>query len=288
MALEDFTGVGWVESDAGGRLTVTATSITWNDVLRGDEACYVRADKGAAFFNGDFTHSFEFTTPSAAESADGAWVYMWVLSNHATQAPSELESASSDYLGFYFVNATGDIPRFALSISDDGVRSDDNSSTINYSTKYYVTIVRDDAGGVNGTGQLTAYICTTNYYGDTGYSLFDTLTLDCGAGEQNDYRYIFATIPRGGTGTQITDGVVENLNLSAVANVFVDMEVTSGGVGDGTATMELFEAIDMAVTSGGTGGGSATMTVVGSITGLFQPTFILVSIGHDELWYEDI
>ena len=65
----------------------------------------------------------------------------------------------------------------------------DISIALSYSTDYYVTCERDDDAGANNTGQYVTYICTTNYYGEAGASLVDTMTFDAPAAQQFDFRY---------------------------------------------------------------------------------------------------
>ncbi len=212
MALEDFTT--YTESDPGSDITVDTNIITWNDLNRTTAAGgLVYKDKGVDYFDGNFTHRIKFTTPSADQAADGAWVYFWVLTN-AIDYPGNIDTANGDFQGLYWLNTTGDIPRFDLNICENGTASTDSSVTCSYSTTYYFQIERVDNGGANSTGQLTVRITTVNYYDETGAVAFDTLTLDCGVGEQNNFQYVYATASRGGVTNAITDGVVEDLNLA--------------------------------------------------------------------------
>ena len=254
MALEDFTT--WVVGEEiGDPLTVTANSITWNDINRNQDDTFVYKDKGAGYFSGDFTHSFKFTTPAAVDAQDGAWVYAWVLTN-SVNSPTEIDAANGDLQGFFFVNAAVDTPRFALDITEDGAQYLDNSSTINFSTTYYIVIDRDDDGGVNNTGRLTAYITTGDYY--PGGTPFDTLTLDCDAGEQNDFRYIFATVPRGGTTSATTDGIVQDFNLAV--STFAELTASGGFELGGSAALTYAEITALSASGGFTFDGSAALT----------------------------
>ena len=177
---EDFTT--YTESDAGGLLTVAETSVTWDDVTRGSTAL-VYKDLGVDYFSSDLHHRIEFTVPANGDMDDSAWVYFWAITNVGGTSipgcfPSSIESASGDYQSVCFVNGVSDTPFFQLRLSEAGNVVSDNSSTLTASTKYYLDIIRDDDGGANSTGQYTVYICTGNYYNESGYSLIDTLTVD--------------------------------------------------------------------------------------------------------------
>jgi len=261
---EDFTT--YTETDAGGLLTVAETSVTWDDVTRAS-AAIVWKDFGADYFGSDLHHRIEFTVPANGDMDDSAWVYFWAITNvggtsYPGYFPGYIETANGDYQSVCFVNGAGDMPFFQLRLSEAGNVVLDTSTTLTASTKYYLDIVRDDDGGANGTGQYTVYVCTGNYYTESGYSLIDTLTVDCSAGEQNDFRYMYVTLPRG-SGAQATDGVVESLDMESVTYYDVSGTIT------------------------------ATWTVAGTINctvNSYKPILKkrVVAIGNDCVYYEDV
>jgi hypothetical protein len=106
---------------------------------------------------------------------------------------------------------------------ENGSLSIDENNLFEDGVWHYIRIVRDDDGGVNGTGQLKAYIATCDY-DDNGGALEDTLVLDCGAGEQNDFRYIYAMATYNDVTPNYTiDGGIANLNLEETVNIPIAM-----------------------------------------------------------------
>lgn len=230
MAYENWMSPGWTKiNDPLSTLSISQYSLSWNAVARGaPNSVIFYKDYGVGYFNADMHHRLEFLTCTYAQMQDGAWVYFWMLAN-MNEEPASIEAASQDYAAVYFVNATGDHPRFDLRLCANGTPTSDASVEILPSTRYYIDIYRDDDGGVNGTGRYTVYICTGNYKDLAGYALIDTLQLDANVGEQNDYRYMHSTTSRGATSSITTYGAVQNLDL--VPANYEDAEVTISGAG---------------------------------------------------------
>jgi len=206
--MENFTT--YTESDVGGRIAVAASAITINE-MAGSTDAVVYYDFGVNYFSGDLVHEVQFTTPPLAEADISSFLYFWMMTNTTSKRPSLIESSGENYQACFFNRSAGGLPLIFLRLVEAGsVVNQDFSVTLAWSTKYYLTIIRDDDGGVNGTGRYTVYIATGNYYASGG-TLIDTLTRDCGVGYQLDFRYLFATSNRG-TGTATVDGLVENLN----------------------------------------------------------------------------
>lgn len=204
MAYEDFTG--FTEFDEGGDVTVdSATKVSWAVLRSRFETAYLYKDKGVDHFSGDFTHKFEvqFSGHSGA-----IYSHYWMLANSIGDAKA-IADAGGDALTFFLYGSGED---FYLRIFENGGMGDDDYWNAGVaSTTYYVEIVRDDDGGVNNTGRLTAYIRTGSHSG----ALQDTLIADCAAGEQNDFRYLYAvaTYNDGGSSAYYSSGFTQNLDI---------------------------------------------------------------------------
>lgn len=200
MATEDFTT--YDETDGGGNVTVIAAKVSWNDMDR-DETSHVSDSKGAAHFSGDFEHKLEFqysdlgTTPLVA---------YWVLAN-AQKNYRALIVDDEDAHVFRIYN--DDV---AISVLENGDSTVDESLNLTSGTTYFLTIARDDDGGANSTGQLTADIHTGDYHPDGVH--IDLLTVDCSVGEQNDFEFVYGLASyNSGHANQTIDGFTQNLDL---------------------------------------------------------------------------
>jgi hypothetical protein len=208
-ALEDFAT--YTEVDPGNDVTVAANSLTMLNCYNRNTDTYVYDDKGAAHFSADFTHRLKINV--GAGSATYAMGYFWCLANTVDDL-KDIDDASGDFhtaLAYKPVGAW----EVRLRICENGSLTDDTYSGLNAGTDYYIQIERDDDGGANSTGQLKLYLCTTNYYGDAGAVLVDTLTVDCAAGEQNDFQYVYGLQSYdSGSPLYDFDGTFSDLNLS--------------------------------------------------------------------------
>ena len=186
MATEDFTT--YTEVDPGSDITITEDRVSW-DLVPNPVVGYVYDDKGAGHFDGDFEHRFKLymsSTNTDYYSLTCAWGLSTSIGNYKAWLDDSSDAASvrvrrtatlDYYIQFYLVEAgssTGDVW--------DGPAGD---------TTYYCTVDRDDDGGANSTGLYTLYVCTGNYYGETGATLQDTMTNVSSSGEQNDFRYVY-------------------------------------------------------------------------------------------------
>lgn len=200
MALENFTTYDQ-SSDPNTRQTVAANKLSWAN-MTAKEDCYLADDKGVDHFSGDFTHKLKI---QYHEDVANPLAAFWLLAN-ALDDFKGLDDANEDFMVLYHF---GDV-LMRIGICENGtLRVDSFASTDG--EIYFVTIDRDDGGGVNGTGQLTAEIHTGDYHPSGVHK--DLLTLDCAAGEQNDFRYIYAlnSYNHGLIGSG--DGYTENLDL---------------------------------------------------------------------------
>ena len=193
-----------------------AETITWAGFKSRGSSNYIYKDLGAAYFNGDFTHTFKHTLTFSQNRMYG---FMWAITNDIDDLGG-IDVASGDYqaVGIYDNAGTRYI---RISICEGGTLSETGlTNVVTNGTTYFYTVVRDDDAGADSTGQITLYVCTGAYYGEGGAALVHTITEDCAAGEQNDFRYIHAT-----QGYYISvisaysNGTVEDLDLAYVAPV---------------------------------------------------------------------
>jgi len=279
LAIEDLTT--WTEADPQAKLTVDATSVTINNLERNDNDTWVDYDFGSGYFSGDFTFRFEYTTPASGDSSVSCWIYPFVLSN-ALDDPSHIESASGDFQSIIFSVGAGPVAYLYLDVVENGTRHTAVPDPISFSTKYYVTLERADSAGVNGTGQLTLRLYTGNYYGESGAVEHDTVTQDCGVGEQNDFQYVMLAAVRGDASAYPTDGVIENVDLSPTT---IEIVGTISGSSSLTGTLSLTKEI------AGTISGTATLTgflTYGPLTGAKSEHYqqYLVAFGNDTCSFE--
>jgi len=197
MAYEDFTT--YTEVDPGNDITLTSSATSWDDLVKGSES-YVYKDYGVDHFSGDFTHSFEMVHVNPTGSVLPVF---WLLSNYLDDWKGLRDAGRDDMSLSWF----GGILR--LGICNGGNFRHDDSVLLSEGTPYFITITRDDDGGVNGTGRLTAYIRTGSHAG----TLVDTLQIDALAGEQNDYRYLYSLNTYKDTLTVTSDGYVADLDI---------------------------------------------------------------------------
>jgi len=208
MAKEDYRL--FTELDPGTKMAVAENSITWASLDTRNTDSYIYADLGDSHFSGDIRHTFEITVTGYGGVTPYAAV--WGITN-AVDDFYGIESASGDLQAILLVNSGGHY-YLQLRICEDGAVTLQNVE-VHTSIKYYVTLERDDDGGTNGTGRLTLRVYEGNYYGESGSVEIGTVTLDCGVGEQNDFRYLFASASynTGDLGKTLS-AVIENLDLN--------------------------------------------------------------------------
>ncbi len=201
MALEDFGT--YTEVDPNSHITKTTRRITVAG-LTSQEDAYVYLDKGAAFFDGDFTH--DITVEATAVTADGRF-YFWALTN-AIDDMKGIDDASGSYLAAFIYGAGTNNIDIYIEESDSGGIFQDAWTAPAMDTPYYLKIIRDEAVGTYGT--LYCYI-----YSDINRStLVDTLLTTLRTSKK-DFRYIFGANTRNsGIGGRTVSGYCENLELS--------------------------------------------------------------------------
>lgn len=203
MAYEDFTT--YTEVDPGNDITVdSSTKVSWVDLQARDITAHLYKDKGIDYFSGDFTHKFEVQFSNVANITQMAF---WALANSVGDI-EDWKSANEDA---HMFNIYDDTENLDLYILENGATVYDRWAAPGplASTTYFIEIVRDDDGGANNTGRLTAYIRTGSHTG----TLQDTLVVDCSAGEQNDFRYLYAVQTRDTANPGGVDGFTQNLDI---------------------------------------------------------------------------
>lgn len=206
-ALEDYRT--YTEVDPGNDIAVAENEITLTNVNTRGSTSYVYKDFGAAYFNGDFTHRFKFRV----SFMNGiAFPLIWGLGNEI----DHYASIAGDFLSVHLYRNGGN--RYIRGrIVENGAAADvtGNVYEILLNTEYFLTIERDDDGGANSTGRLTARLYTTDYYLEPGAVEVHTFTLDSSAGEQNDFQYLYAfNTYNDGAGAKVVSGWMQDLDLS--------------------------------------------------------------------------
>ena len=209
MSYEDFTT--YTEFDEGNDVTVdSATKVSWVDLLTRIHTAYLYKDKGVNHFSGDFVHKFEIFFSAVGSTQ---MPVHWMLANSVGDL-GDIIAANEDAHTLFVYTDTENI---YLRIFENGSIADDDKWAPpgpQASTLYFIEVVRDDDGGANSTGRLTAYIRTGSHTG----VLQDTLVADCSAGEQNDFRYLYAVATNETGGLALTaDGFTQNLDIGEVA-----------------------------------------------------------------------
>lgn len=184
MAKEDYTT--YTEFDPRAIITVASDQITWSNFSRSDSG-YVCIDKGANFYDGDFTL---FLTIRQTLTATGGAVVLWALANEEDEIGDLIVAGTKRALYLVMSASTIDIAEL-----DRGNTYPSSSYSITLGTSYYLKIVRDEAVGSHGT--IYCYI-----YSDAGrLNLLDTLSVALHTSKV-DYRYLygFSSYFVGGTG----------------------------------------------------------------------------------------
>lgn len=184
MAFEDLQNDYTLGGAQQAVLSPAANACTFTQFERQDEA-WLQKSHGADHFNGDFTHTFKLKL--TAENGVYPMVLLWLLANQIDSWDDiRTENDDTQDINIY-------VGKARLGVVEDGVyrHSDTANSLASDSTQYYITVERDDDGGANGTGQLTMRIHTVDYFGEAGSIELETETIDCSAGEQNDFQYFY-------------------------------------------------------------------------------------------------
>ena len=193
---EDFSS--YTEVDANSKITVDSNcKLSFVDIDN-DEDVYAYADKTAGYFSGDFTHTFEFMITAHATSSK---IAVYGLSNILND-----ETAwGTNQTSIVVQDVSGTLRVYLYTPGDSDVWVGPSQDI-----QYYVTVTRDDDGG-DGSGSVTAVICTGSY--DCGTPA-DTLSCT-NLTSQDDYQYVYGVASRNDSaGNRNISGYVQNLDLN--------------------------------------------------------------------------
>lgn len=219
----------FTEVDPDGRLTETSSRVTFT-AQHNQEIDYLYKDKGAAYFDGNFSHNFTLQVNSGGGASPYGGNCAWMMSNDLGGAIT-MEGAGksfffmgsyANFLGTWFVD---------LHEINSGVDTGSSTFSPTKGVPWYVTVDRDES--IGSFGQLRA-----RFYSDSlRTALVNTLTVTLHTSKK-DFRYIHAigSYPVLFNNSNNVTGFVENLDIGAVAtNPAVSTQATSAITGT-TAT----------------------------------------------------
>lgn len=252
---EDYTT--YTEVDETSALAITANRITYTAAKAIYNTYYVYKDKGAAHFNGNFEHRVKHYC-----SAMGNYLGMgeWQLSN-VVGDEYYLRNNYYDLLDskLYYDSASGRCQFLQEYDNAQGIFYDYNQNLWNLSTVYYITDKRDEGVGTYGT--IYSYLCTGNYYGESGYNLIDTLSVALHSSKK-DFRYIASAVGFDYNGNQNTcTGYIELLDLQEISAY--ELSITEGLKAGDTPVRTMTASVS--VTEGLKGGDSFDKTALMSL-----------------------
>ncbi len=226
MALEDFTT--YTEDDGGGYITVatntlTATLMPWNIDSK------MSKDFTADYFSADFSIQFEYE-----KSVDnGSYSSPFIMANLVEG--SGYWNSNQPVIRIYHSGGTGGLWVETRSASGN---NSDASAALSLDTRYYVTVDRDDDGGL-GTGRVTVTIRTGSHAGPT----HDTIIANCE--DQVDFRYLMPLTSHSAGGSDTMTFQVFNYDIVSVEGgggpAGVDLIM-----GKTTAQVDLFMGVPIA------------------------------------------
>lgn len=198
MAFEDY--ITYTEVDPTGKIDITSSKITVNDIARADLAYVYKEGQN---FDGDFTHQVEFKTVDV----EYAWGAIWQVANVIDGWRSFFNNINK---GLYL--ATGNLTAIFLGESHSGGHHYDVGEFIDV-TDYYLTIVRDET--IGSYGQLQCFI----YIDASRTILDDTLTITLNEKQNFDTIYGFNNDEWPGSDTW--EGEVRNLELGEIPGIVI-------------------------------------------------------------------
>lgn len=199
MALEDYTT--YTEVDPNSKIGVTSNTITANGIETNFDA-YVYDDKGAAFFDEDYSQELDFQKTGG--SSGNQFVYIWGLANVVAGGRALLTSYQAHQIIIF-----GSNPVVRLLECRGGSFVSDDSIALSLNTRYWLTMIRDESIGANG--QLQCFI-----YSDSGRTvLVDTVSVLLAS--KQDFRYVYAINSDNHGSASSWSGDIQNLDLGVVA-----------------------------------------------------------------------
>ena len=193
----------YTEVDPDSDMTVTASRITFTNHVGfgggGDSRVY--DDKGAGFFNGNFTHLMTSRITSAAANS---WPALWVVADDLDNWNDFPGNPSDVLMSRYYYD--GSNINLDIREIDGGSTYNDNWGSGVLNTIYYSKIVRDETIGTYGT--IFHYI-----YSDAARTtLVTTLSVTLHTSKK-DFRYIYGFCSAASS-TGTISGYIETLVLT--------------------------------------------------------------------------
>lgn len=223
---ENFTT--WIESDAFGRLSRTAPRSTWTGLLRSDSSTWTRKDFGTGFFI-NFTHEFELVViAGTGRTSSQTWrCCPYVVSNNLSHR-SSLNTA----IALTLEQDTVETPvgkDYSVFIEEfnggTNYKNEAAGKDFNYGVTYYVRLIRS---GVNITVYYYTDAARTILYGSQSMVLHATPA----------YRYLMVPDSLSASGSQYTDGYVQNLNLGLAIDASQELRAIFQALQNGAAELK--------------------------------------------------
>ena len=250
MATENFTT--YTESDALGRLTETASRVTWTNMLAGDDQIYLYKDKGVDFFNANF--NIIQTICQTASDQGGAQVILWAMANDLNDFQGLIDGGKSGLFFRVIHNQSPNTIVLHLTELDSGTIYGEvggDGFEVTDGSIYYAKMVRDEAVGTYGT-----FYCYL--YSDAATTvLLATMSIALHTSKK-DYRYIMPVMSYDATAgtTKASSGYTEDL--------YIQLSTTAPSVTTQAATL-----VD-----------KTTATGNGNVTALGAP----IAAQHGHVW----
>ena len=198
MSAENFNT--FALTDPNGVISRTSSRVSWTDLTKNEDA-WLSLDKGAAFFDGSFVHLLTFSI-TAGDQSSSLFSALWLIAN-VSDSYDAARTGGALSLDFSFSGAQ---PRLFLNEAVGGSNLQSAAFNITLGTTYYVTIIRDETAGANGT-------LSCKIYSDAARTvLLDTLSRTLSA--KNDFRYVYGIASFNNANGNKHTGFTQDLDLS--------------------------------------------------------------------------
>lgn len=171
--------------------------------MQRDEDCYRYFDFGVDHFGGDFEVNMKIRNDGEA----GGLGHFFVMANVLDDV-KDIGDAAEPFLYFQASNTNGSFWR--AFITGDSAVFDSTTSSLEYSTDYWLNLVRVDSGGANGYG---TYVVTI-YEDEAKTIIFDTLAIDLVTAKR-DYRYLYAMNSFNSGNPNVFSGITSEVEIVA-------------------------------------------------------------------------
>ena len=177
---EDLTT--YTEVDAGFDLTVTTDKVDAVVHQARRYEGYVVDSKGSGHFSGDYEHRIKGCVTSCT---NWVWTNLWMLANVEDDG-QDIDANDEDFHSYFIGQWSGTFNAYLQ--EQVGVDKYSDGFAPTKGTVYFYTLDRNE--GEETYGKLYNYVCTGNYYGESGSSLEATLSLVLH--EKEDFEYVYA------------------------------------------------------------------------------------------------